>query len=94
MRAAKRLLRLHKNDMVRLEDSKFGPSCVTVEKFNVNGQVSMVVHNQGNADQRYRKDKEDIYIRMQPASLIKSGARRVIVDEMGRIKDPGPPKTA
>lgn len=92
--AAKRVLRLHKNDMVRLEDSKFGPIYVTVEKFNVNGQVSMVAHNQGNADQRYRKDKEDIYIRMQPASLIKSGARRVIVDEMGRIKDPGPPKTA
>jgi len=92
--AAKRMLRLHKNDMVRLEDSKFGPTCVTVEKFNVNGQVSMVAHNQGNADQRYRKDKEDIYIRMQPASLIKSGARRVIVDEMGSIKDPGPPKTA
>jgi len=92
--AAKRVLRLHKNDMVRLEDSKFGPTCVTVEKFNVNGQVSMVAHNQGNADQRYRKDKEDIYIRMQPASLIKSGARRVIVDEMGRIKDPGSPKTA
>lgn len=92
--AAKRVLRLHKNDMVRLEDSKFGPTCVTVEKFNMNGQVSMVAHNQGNADQRYRKDKEDIYIRMQPASLIKSGARRVIIDEMGRIKDPGPPKTA
>lgn len=77
---------------MRLEDSKFGPTCATVEKFNVNGQVSMVAHNQGNADQRYRKDKEDIYIRMQAASLIKSGARRVIVDEMGRIKDPGPPK--
>lgn len=92
--AAKRLLRLHKNDMLRLEDSKFGPTCVTVEKFNVNGQVSMVAHNQGNADQRYRKDKEDIYIRMQAASLIKSGARRVMIDEMGRIKDPGPPKTA
>ncbi|MCF8512685.1 MAG: type II CRISPR RNA-guided endonuclease Cas9 [Rhodobacteraceae bacterium] len=92
--AAKRVLRLHKNDMVRLEDSKFGPTCVTVERFNVNGQVSMVAHNQGNADQRYRKDKEDIYIRMQPASLIKSGARRVIVDEIGRIKDPGPPKIA
>ncbi|MDB5658473.1 MAG: type RNA-guided endonuclease Cas9 [Cypionkella sp.] len=92
--AAKRLLKLHKNDMVRLENSKFGPTCVTVERFNVNGQVSMVAHNQGNADQRYRKDKEDIYIRMQAASLIKSGARRVMVDEMGRVKDPGPAKVA
>lgn len=90
--AAKRALRLHKNDMVRLESSKFGPVIATVEKFNVNGQVSMVAHNEGNADQRYRKDKEDIYIRMQASALMAAGARRVIVDEMGRVNDPGPSK--
>lgn len=90
--AAKRTLRLHKNDMVRLDSSKFGPVIATVEKFNVNGQISMVAHNEGNADQRYRKDKEDIYIRMQASTLMASGARRVIVDEMGRVNDPGPPK--
>lgn len=92
--AAKRLLQLHKNDMVKLEHSKFGPIIVTVEKFDVKGAVSMVAHNQGNADQRYRKDKEDVYIRMQASVLIKSGARRIHVDEMGRVKDPGPPKYA
>ncbi len=92
--AAKRLLRLHKNDMVRLEDSPVGPVVATVEKFSSTGTVEMVAHNQGNAAHRYRNDKENVYIRKNAPSLIKSGARRVIVDEMGRIKDPGPLKTA
>ena len=90
--AAKRLMRLYKDDMVKLEDSKFGPVIATVEKFNVNGQISMVAHNENNADQRYRKDKEDVFIRMQASALINAGARRVIVDELGRIRDPGRPK--
>lgn len=90
--AAKRILRLFKNDMVRLDTSKFGPVIATVEKFDGNGTIEMVTHNQGNADQRYRKDKEDIFIRMRPSSLLKSGARRVLVDEIGRIRDPGPHK--
>jgi hypothetical protein len=29
---------------------------------------------------------------MRPSSLLKSGARRVLVDEIGRIRDPGPHK--
>lgn len=92
--AAKRILRLHKNDMVRLEDSPFGPLIATVEKFSSTGTVEMVAHNQGNAAYRYRTDKENVYIRKNAPSLIKSGARRVIIDEMGRMKDPGPPKIA
>jgi CRISPR-associated endonuclease Csn1 len=92
--AAKRMLRLHKNDMVRLEESPFGPVIATVERFSSIGTVEMVPHNEGNADQRYRKDRESVYIRKNAPSLIKSGTRRVIIDEMGRIKDPGPPKIA
>jgi CRISPR-associated endonuclease Csn1 len=92
--AAKRMLRLHKNDMVRLEDSPFGPLIATVEKFSSTGTVEMVAHNQGNAAYRYRTDKENVYIRKNAPSLIKSRIRRVIIDEMGRIKDPGPPKIA
>ena len=87
--AAKRLLRLHKNDMVRLDDSKFGPVIATVEVISA-ATVSMVPHNESNADQRYRKDKDDVYIRMNAASLMKNGARRILVDEIGGIRDPGP----
>jgi CRISPR-associated endonuclease Csn1 len=92
--AAKRLLRLFKNDMVRLDDSKNGSVTATIEKFSSTGTVEMVPHNEGNADQRYRKDKESVYIRKNAASLIRAGARRVLVDEMGRIRDPGLPKTS
>lgn len=85
--AAKRLMRFHKGDMVRLDNSKFGPVIAVVVKFSSIGTIEMVAHNESNADQRYRRDKEDVFIRCQPSSLIKSGARRVIVDETGRIRD-------
>ncbi|MBL4927771.1 type II CRISPR RNA-guided endonuclease Cas9 [Fuscibacter oryzae] len=87
--AAKRLIRLFKGDMVRLDSSKFGPVVAVVVKFDTNGSVTLVAHNESNADQRYRRDKEDVFIRCQTTTLIKSGARRVIVDETGRIRDPG-----
>lgn len=87
--AAKRLMRFHKGDMVRLDSSKFGPVVAVVVKFDANGGISMVAHNESNADQRYRRDKEDVFIRCTAGSLIKSGARRVLVDEAGRIRDPG-----
>lgn len=88
--AAKRLLRLHKGDLVRLDESKFGPVIATVEKFDGNGTIELVPHNEANASDRYRKNKEDLYIRLRPTSLQKARARRVFVDEMGRLRDPGP----
>lgn len=87
--AAKRLMRFHKGDMVRLENSKFGPVVAVVAKFDANGTIEMVAHNENNVSDRYRRDKEDVFIRCRPNSLIKSGARRIIVDETGRIRDPG-----
>jgi len=89
--AAKRLYRLFKNDMVRLERSKFGSVIVTVEKFDGNGTITLVAHNEANADQRYRKTKEDLFIRLRPRGLVEAGARRLVVDEIGRFRDPGPP---
>ena len=90
--AAKRLLRFHKDDMLRLDSSKFGPVVAVVAKFDTNGGIALVPHNESNADQRYRKDKEDVFIRLNAKTLVNSGCRRVIVDEMGRIRDPGPGK--
>ncbi|MDO5612903.1 MAG: type II CRISPR RNA-guided endonuclease Cas9 [Paracoccus sp. (in: a-proteobacteria)] len=85
--AAKRLIRLYKGDMVKLDNSKFGPVIAVVVKFDTNGGISLVAHNESNADQRYRRDKEDVFIRCNAGSLLKSGARRVIVDEAGRIRN-------
>jgi CRISPR-associated endonuclease Csn1 len=86
--AAKRMMRLYKGDMVRLDKSKFGPVIAVVVKFDVNGSVTLVAHNESNADQRYRRDKEDVFIRLGANSLIRSGTRRIIVDETGHIRHP------
>lgn len=90
--AAKRLMRLFKDDMVKLDSRKFGVIVAVVAKFDSNGGITLVPHNESNADQRYRKDKEDVFIRLTAKTLLTSSARRVIVDEMGRIRDPGPVK--
>ena len=88
--AAKRIMRLHKNDALKLDDSKFGPVIATVERFDANGGISLVPHTESNADQRYRKKIDDVYIRLTAGSLKKNGARRIYIDEIGRIRDAGP----
>lgn len=90
--AAKRIARLHKGDTVRIEQSKFGAITATVAKFNGNGTIELVPHNEANASDRYRKNKEDLYIRFSAKTGVSAGLRRVLVDEIGRVRDPGPPK--
>ena len=87
--AAKRLMRLFKSDMVKLDISKVGPVIATVVKFDRNGGISLVPHAAANAKERYEKQKEDLYLRFNARSLIKAGGRRVVVDETGRFRDPG-----
>ena len=90
--AAKRLLRVFKGDTIRLEKSKYGQILAIVANFSSSGVITMVPHNEANASERYRRkdNKEDIYIRLKPNSALGAGARRVIVDEIGRVRDPGP----
>lgn len=88
--AAKKLVSLYKGDMVKLDESKFGPVIATVEKFDATGTIELVSHNEANASDRYRKNKEDLYIRLRAKSALASGLRRVFVDEKGRLRDPGP----
>lgn len=87
--AAKRLLRLFKSDMVKLDQRKAGPVIATVVKFDRNGKITLVPHNAANADDRYRKSKEDLFLRYTANTLVQAGARRVVVDETGRFRDPG-----
>ncbi|NKD84334.1 type II CRISPR RNA-guided endonuclease Cas9 [Haematospirillum jordaniae] len=87
--AAKRLLRLFKSDMVKLDDSKFGPVIATVVMFDRNGKISLVPHTASNARKRCEKYKEDLYLRFTARTLIEAGARRIIVDETGHFRDPG-----
>ncbi len=90
--AARLVLKLQKNDMVRLQDSSGKEVVVTVEKFDQSGTIEMVPHSEANAADRYNKNKSDnVYIRRSANTLIAAQARRVFVDEMGRLRDPGIP---
>lgn len=89
--AARMIMRLQKNDMVRLLDVDGQEVTVTVEKFDGSGKIEMIPHTEADAADRYNKDKSDnVYIRKTAGTLIKGKARRVFVDEMGRLRDPGP----
>lgn len=90
--ASRMILRLRKNDMVRLMDVNGHEVTVTVEKFDGSGKIEMIPHTEADAADRYSKDKSDnVYIRKTAGTMIKANARRVFVDEMGRLRDPGPP---
>jgi len=87
--AAKRLLRVHKGDMVALE--RDGRTVVGhVQKMDIANGLFIVPHNEANADTR-NNDKSDpfkwIQIGARPA--VASGIRRVSVDEIGRLRDGG-----
>ncbi len=88
--AAKRLLRLFKNDMVAIEKDGERFIC-RVQKTSAGIGAILVPHNEANADAR-NKDKSDPFkwFQMSANSLIKARIRRVFVDEMGRLRDPGP----
>ncbi|RYG90036.1 type II CRISPR RNA-guided endonuclease Cas9 [Loktanella sp. IMCC34160] len=88
--AAKRLLRVHKGDMVALE--RGGQTIVGhVQQMHIKNGLFIVPHNEANADAR-NNDKTDpfnwIQIAARPA--IEAGIRRVSVDELGRLRDSGP----
>lgn len=87
--AAKRLLRVHKGDMVALEQD--GRTVVgRIQKMDIANGLFIVPHNEANADTR-NNDKSDpfkwIQIGARPA--VTSGIRRVSVDEIGRLRDGG-----
>lgn len=88
--AAKRLLRVFKRDMVALE--RDGMVIVGyVQSMHISNGLFITPHTEANADARSR-DKSDPFrfIQMSAGPLIKAKARRVYVDEMGRLRDPGP----
>lgn len=87
--AAKRLLRLHKDDMVAIERDGQRVICYVQKTDPANGAF-LVPHTEANADAR-NKDKSDPFkwFQMSAGTLVKANARRVFVDEMGRLRDPG-----
>ncbi|UWQ16168.1 type II CRISPR RNA-guided endonuclease Cas9 [Jannaschia sp. M317] len=80
--AAKRLLRVHKGDMVALE--RDGRTIIGhVQKMDIANGLFITPHNEANAAER----KCWIQIAARPA--VASGIRSVSVDEIGRLRDGG-----
>ena len=88
--AAKRLLQIHKNDMVAIERDDATIVCV-VQKADIANGAYLVPHNEANASERSNDPQDPFkWFQMATSSLINAGIRRVHVDEMGRLRDPGP----
>ena len=88
--AAKRLLRLFKRDMVAIERDGATLICY-VQKFNPANGIFLAPHAEANADARNRDRNDDFrFLQMGAMPALKAKLRRVYVDEMGRLRDPGP----
>lgn len=88
--AAKRILRVFKRDMVALE--RDGATLIgCVQSMHIKNGLVIAPHVEANADARNR-DKSDPFkfLQMGAGTLVKAQIRRVIVDEIGRLRDPGP----
>ena len=93
---AKRLMRLHRDDMGAIGD---GPCrrIVRIRKmWTERGGRSLVVlddHNEANVDKRARDKRDRMKENKYSARQLQHGGfRKVGVDEIGRVLDPGPPR--
>ena len=91
--AAKYVLSLMQGDMIAIERQVGVREIMLVTQFWQNGQVRLVAHNEaGKLDDR-NKSPDDPYKNFSPTcgGLKKLRARKVGIDEIGRVRDPGFP---
>ncbi|RMF11133.1 MAG: type II CRISPR RNA-guided endonuclease Cas9, partial [Alphaproteobacteria bacterium] len=88
--AARRLMRLHKDDLIAIGegDDRRIMRVVKIAK----SQIYFADHMEGGNLKARNEDKDDPfkYFTKSPGALRKVGARPVWVDETGRLLDPGP----
>ena len=87
--AAKRLMRVFKQDMVVL-GTDGDPIVWRVQKLDLGKGLSLVPHNEANTAVR-EQAKTIRFKTIRGSGLINAKARRVYVDEIGHLRDPGPP---
>ena len=87
--AAKRILRIFKRDMIAVE--RDGETIIGyVQAMQISRGLLIAPHTEANADARNRDQSEPFrFLQMGATSLVKARARRVYVDEIGRLRDPG-----
>jgi len=91
--AAKLVMRLYKKDAVALDHPKHGYVNAIIAKFRAS-DMNLFAMNEANVDARNR-DKLDPfkYLQIGMGSLQKYQFRKIGIDTLGRITDPGPHKT-
>jgi hypothetical protein len=87
--AAKKIMRLHIDDMIAIEDSGRRRIMRVVK---MSGQtITLADHYEGGALKKRNENKDDPfkYLERSANSLKEMGLRKVGVDEIGRLTDPG-----
>ncbi|WP_374944373.1 type II CRISPR RNA-guided endonuclease Cas9 [Sphingomonas sp.] len=91
--AARRVLQLHQNDVLALEPEGGERRLMRVVKFGQNGQVTLAAPNEaGDLKRRDAASNDDDpfkYIAPTAGGLKKARARKVGIDEIGQVRDPG-----
>ena len=88
--AAKRMLRFHKRDLVAIEFSK-NRQIYVVQKFDLNNGIYLTPHFEANSDARDRDAEDEFkFLKIGVRKAKEFKIRRVLVDEIGQMKDPGP----
>lgn len=90
--AAKKIARLHVDDLVAL-GKEAERRIYRVVKLS-GSTATLAEHHEGGALKARDADKDDLfrYVSGSPSRLQKEGFRRLGVDELGRVSDPGPPR--
>ncbi|WP_025290702.1 type II CRISPR RNA-guided endonuclease Cas9 [Sphingomonas sanxanigenens] len=90
--AARKVLSLHRDDVLAIERGEGGRELVRVVKFSTN-EFTLAPLNEGGALKSRHADKGDPfrYLYPSPSTLKAWRAREVRVDELGRVLDPGFP---
>lgn len=91
--AARRVLSLHQDDIIAIEPAGGERRLMRVVKFGQNGQVTLAQPNEAGDLKRRDETSNDIdpfkYLSPTAGGLKKARARKVGVDETGRVRDPG-----
>ncbi|MEX2277371.1 MAG: type II CRISPR RNA-guided endonuclease Cas9 [Cucumibacter sp.] len=89
---ARKVLSLHQNDMVAYVDPRQGPVIGRVVKFGLNGQITLVAHNEAGDLTKRNASTDDPFKYYAPTAggLKKIQLRQIRIDETGRVFDPGP----
>jgi len=83
------VMRLMIDDLVRFE-ANGDAGTMRVVKIGGNGQVFFAEHHEANVDARNRsKDDPFTYVSKTAGSLQKAKGHRVVVSELGNVRDPG-----